>query len=67
MALDLQYFNIAFQVGMVSQKTKPIMIIGRTSSLRGIVTYLRTEGTLYAQKSVPSWFLAVFDSKSDEC
>ena len=31
----------------------------------GIVIYLHIEGTLYAQKSVPSWFLAVFDSKID--
>ena len=29
----------------------------------GIVIYLHIEGALYAQKSVPSWFLAVFDSK----
>ena len=29
----------------------------------GIVTYLQIEGTLYAEKSVSSWFLAVFDSK----
>ena len=28
----------------------------------GIVIYLHIEGALYAQKSVPSWFLAVFDS-----
>ena len=33
----------------------------------GIVIYLNVEGTLYAQKSVPSWFLAVFDSKIDVC
>ena len=33
----------------------------------GIVIYLHIEGILYAQKSVPSWFLAVFDSKIDEC
>ena len=33
----------------------------------GIVIYLHTEGALYAQKSVPSWFLAVFDSKIDVC
>ena len=29
----------------------------------GIVIYLHIEGALYAQKSVPSWFLAVFHSK----
>ena len=33
----------------------------------GIVKYLHIEGALYAQKSVPSWFLAVFDSKIDVC
>ena len=33
----------------------------------GIVIYLHIEGALYAQKSVPSWFLAVFDSKIDVC
>ena len=33
----------------------------------GIVLYLHIEGTLYAQKSVPNWFLAVFDSKIDVC
>ena len=33
----------------------------------GIVIYLHTEGALYAQKSVSSWFLAVFDSKIDVC
>ena len=32
-----------------------------------IVIYLHIEGALYAQKSVPSWFLAVFDSKIDVC
>ena len=35
--------------------------------LVGIVIYLHIEGALYAQKSVPSWFLAVFDSKIDVC
>ena len=35
--------------------------------LVGIVIYLPIEGTLYAQKSVPSWLLAVFDSKIDVC
>ena len=30
-------------------------------------TLLHIEGALYAQKSVPSWFLAVFDSKTDVC
>ena len=35
--------------------------------LVGIVIYLYIEGALYAQKSVPSWFLAVFDSKIDVC
>ena len=33
----------------------------------GIVIYLHIEGALYAQKSVPNWFLAVFDSKIDVC
>ena len=33
----------------------------------GIVIYLNVEGALCAQKSVPSWFLAVFDSKIDVC
>ena len=33
----------------------------------GIATYLHTEDALYAKRSVPSWFLAVFDSKIDEC
>ena len=33
----------------------------------GIVIYLHIEGALYAKKSVPSWFLAVFDSKIDVC
>ena len=33
----------------------------------GIVIYLHIEDALYAQKSVPSWFLAVFDSKIDVC
>ena len=33
----------------------------------GIVIYLHIEGALYAEKSVPSWFLAVFDSKIDVC
>ena len=33
----------------------------------GIVIYLHIEGALYAQKSVSSWFLAVFDSKIDVC
>ena len=33
----------------------------------GIVIYLHIESALYAQKSVPSWFLAVFDSKIDVC
>ena len=33
----------------------------------GIVIYLHIEGALYAQKSVPSWFLAVFNSKIDVC
>ena len=33
----------------------------------GIVIYLHIEGALYAQKSVPSWFLAVSDSKIDVC
>ena len=33
----------------------------------GIVIYLHIEGALYAHKSVPSWFLAVFDSKIDVC
>ena len=32
----------------------------------GIVMYLRIGDALYAQKSVLSWFLAVFDSKIDE-
>ena len=32
-----------------------------------IVIYLHTEGALYAQKGVPSWFLAVFDSKIYVC
>ena len=36
-------------------------------SVLGIVIYLHIEGALYAQKSVPSWFLAVFDSKIDVC
>ena len=35
--------------------------------LVGIVIYLHIEGAIYAQKSVPSWFLAIFDSKIDEC
>ena len=35
--------------------------------MQGIVTYLHTEGTLYAQKSVPGWFLVIFDSKIDKC
>ena len=35
--------------------------------LIGIVIYLHIEGALYAKKSVPSWFLAVFDSKIDVC
>ena len=33
----------------------------------GIVIYLHIEGALYAQKSVPSSFLAVFDFKVDVC
>ena len=33
----------------------------------GIVIYLHIEGALYAKKGVPSWFLAVFDSKIDVC
>ena len=33
----------------------------------GIVIYLHIEGALYVQKSVPSWFLAVFDPKIDVC
>ena len=33
----------------------------------GILIYLHIEGALYAQKSVPSWFLAVFESKIDVC
>ena len=32
-----------------------------------IVTYLHIEDALYAQKSVSSWFLAVFDSKINVC
>ena len=36
-------------------------------ALLGIVIYLHIEGALYANKSVPSWFLAVFDSKIDVC
>ena len=32
-----------------------------------IHVYLYIEGALYAQKRVPSWFLAVFDSKVDVC
>ena len=36
-------------------------------AMLGIVKYLHIEGALYAQKSVPSWFLAVFDSKIDVC
>ena len=32
-------------------------------SLVGIVIYVHIEGALYAQKSVPSWFLAVFTPK----
>ena len=38
-----------------------------SSPLLGIVIYLHIEGAIYAQKSVPSWFLAVFDSKIDVC
>ena len=41
------------------------ILIGSTKV--GIVIYLHIEGALYAQKSVPSWFLAVFDSKIDVC
>ena len=33
----------------------------------GIVIYLHIEGALYAKKSVPSWFLAVFDFKIEVC
>ena len=29
-------------------------------SVLGIVTYLHTEDTLYAHKSVPSWFFLLF-------
>ena len=32
------------------------------AAMLGIVIYLHIEGALYAQKSVPSWFFAVFDS-----
>ena len=43
---------------------RPIPDVG---PMLGIVIYLHIEGALYAQKSVPSWFLAVFDSKIDVC
>ena len=44
-----------------------LMYLQCTLPLLGIVIYLHIEGALYAQKSVPSWFLAVFDSKIDVC
>ena len=36
-------------------------------AILGTVIYLHIEYALYAQKSVSSWFLAVFDSKIDVC
>ena len=44
-----------------------ICIDGSFPIMLGIVLYLHTDCALYAQKSVPSWFLAVFDSKIDVC
>ena len=43
------------------------MLSTMAMAMLGIVIYLNIEGALYAQKSVPSWFLAVFDSKIDVC
>ena len=49
-------------------KNNPIYIRSPNKSYPtvGIVTYLHTDGALYAIKSVPSWFLAVFDSKIEK-
>ena len=39
----------------------PNLALGRDCHI-----YLHIDGALYVQKSVPSWFLAVFDSKPDK-
>ena len=65
--LKLIYFQINMNISSIFHFSKSTSINTQYSSLwLGNVIYLHIEGALYAQKSVPSWFLAVFDSKTDK-
>ena len=50
-------------MGLMDHICISFFFLHQTQVQVGIVIYLHIEGALYAQKSVPSWFLAVFDSR----
>ena len=61
-ALQAAHINVLVENGIIHE-----CLCTKLMTMLGIVIYLHVEGSLYAQKRVPSWFLAVFNPKFDEC